>query len=151
MEADMTTLPRKADTILVADDEPYNLQWVVEFLEDKDYKVSVVDNVDFAIRQLQEIQFRAVIADLSIPLLIPDSLLEGKDPLFQRYPGLLIAEYARNHGHLGRQVIVYSVHDDPMVHTVAKRIGCTYLMKGRPRQFKEELEDVLSYDPLAQL
>ena len=49
----MTALPRKTDTILLADDEPYNLQWVVEFLEDKDYKVSVVDNVDFAIRQLQ--------------------------------------------------------------------------------------------------
>lgn len=146
----MTALLRQADTILLADDEPYNLQWVVEFLEKKDYKVSVADNVDGAIRQLQESQFRAVIADLSIPLLIPEALCEGKEALFQRYPGLLIAEYARNHGHLGRQVIVYSVHDDPMVQTVIERIGCTYVQKGRPRKFKEELEDVLSYDPLAQ-
>jgi len=47
--------------------------------------------------------------------------------------------------------IVYSVHDDDAVKRETKRIRCTYLMKGRPRQFKEELKQVLSYDPLSEL
>ena len=72
------------------------------------------------------------------------------DPVYEKYPGLTVADYARQRGHLGRQVIVYSVHDDDAVRAEVVRLGSTYLMKGRPRQFKRELEDVLSYDPLAQ-
>jgi len=140
---------RKEDTILIADDEPYNLQFILDFLELLEYKTVVADNVDNAIRRLQEFRFRAVVADLSIPLLPPQSLLTGRDPLFQKYPGLLVADYARNHNHTGRQVIVYSVHDDAQVRELAGRLGVTYLLKGRPRLLKEEIKDVLSFDPLA--
>jgi CheY-like chemotaxis protein len=145
----MKDLPRRERTILIADDEPYNLQWVLEYLESLKYETVLADNVDKAIQCLQESRFRAVIADLSIPLLPPKSLLSGKDPLFQRYPGLLVAEYARNHNHTGKQVVVYSVHDDAQVREWSGRFGVTYLLKGRPRLFKEEIRDVLSFDPLA--
>ena len=145
----MTAVPRKPNTILLADDEPYNLQWVIEYLKRQRFVVVTAESVDKAIEKLQEIQFRLVIADLSIPLLAPQSLLADKSAIFQQYPGLLIADYARNHGHLGRQVIVYSVHDDAGVKAQATSLGCTFLLKGRPRQFKDELDDVLSYDPLA--
>lgn len=140
---------RKADTILIADDEPYNLQWVVEFLESLGYKTKIAESVDDAIREIKQTTYRAVIADLSIPLLPPQSLLEGADPLYKRYPGLLVAASARSYGHTDRQVIVYSVHNDPMVKFEADRLRVTYLLKGRPRTMKEELRDVLSYDPLA--
>lgn len=145
----MNEIPRKEDTILVADDEPYNLQFVLDFLECLGYKTVVADNVDKAILQLQQHGFRAVIADLSIPLLPPQSLLRDRDPLFHKYPGLLVADYARNHNHTGRQVIVYSVHSDTQVQELAGNLGVTYLLKGRPRILKEEIKDVLSFDPLA--
>src|SRR5262245_22807918 len=143
----MKDLPRKEDTILLVDDEPYHLGWVVEFLETLKYKTVVADNVDNGLLRLQEFRFRSIIADLSVPLLPPQSLLMGRDPLFQKYPGLLVADYARNHNHTGRQVIVYSVHDDPQVRDLSNRLGVTYLLKGRPRVFKEELKDLLSFDP----
>jgi hypothetical protein len=75
--------------------------------------------------------------------------LIDRDPLFQRYPGLLVADYARNHNHTGRQVVVYSVHDDPHVRELTDKLGVTYLLKGRPRILKGELKTVLSFDPLA--
>ena len=145
----MKDLPRKEDTILLADDEPYDLQWVLDFLETMNYKTVVAENVDEALRRLQEHRFRAIIADLSVPLLPPHSLLIGRDPLFQKYPGLLVADYARNHNHTGRQVVVYSVHDDQQVRELALRLGVTYLLKGRPRLLKEEFKSVLSFDPMA--
>ncbi len=145
----MKDLPRKEDTILLADDEPYHLDFVVEFLEKLKYKIVVADNVDKALLRLQECRFRSIIADLSVPLLPPQSLLTGRPPLFQEYPGLLVADYARNHNHTGRQVVVYSVHDDPRVRELTGRLGVTYLLKGRPRMFKEEFMDLLSFDPLA--
>ena len=145
----MTELPRKADTILLADDEPYNLQWIQEYLATKTFQVTVVTNVDLAVAALQASRFRAVIADLSIPFRNPYQVLGHAEPLHTKYPGLVIAEYARTRGHLDRQVIVYSVHDDDLVRAYSARIGATYLLKGRPRQFKDELDSVLSYDPLS--
>jgi CheY-like chemotaxis protein len=149
MEVVVKDLARKADTILLADDEPYNLQFIVDFLESLGYKTEVADNVDKAIQRLQENRFRAVIADLSIPLLSPMGFLSGNAPIYLKYPGLQIADYARNHNHTGRQVIVYSVHDDLQVRELAKRLGVTYLLKGRPRALKEEIKEVLDFDPLA--
>lgn len=145
----MSELPRKEKTILVADDEPYNLQWILDFLESLGYTTVVAENVDSAIRHLEEFRFRAVIADLSIPLSPPQSLLAGKDSIFEKYPGLLVADFARNHSHTGKQVIVYSVHDDTQVRELASRLGVTYLLKGRPRLLKDEIKDILSFDPFA--
>ncbi len=145
----MNAVERKINTVLIADDEPYNLQWMIDFLESLNYETVVADNVDKALQSLQASRFRAVVADLSIPLLPPQSILLGRDPVFQKYPGLLVADYARNHGHTGRQVVVYSVHDDPQVRALARRLGVTYFLKGRPRLLKAEIIDVLSFDPFA--
>lgn len=143
----MTHLPLKSDTVLLADDEPYNLQWLVDWLESQKYKAVVVESVDAAIVQLNEARFRTVIADLNIPLSPPRQMLQGRDALFHTYPGLVIADYARNHDHTGRQVVVYSVHDDPHVQVLAGKLGFTYILKGRPRTMKNEIDAVLRYDP----
>jgi CheY-like chemotaxis protein len=135
------------DTILLADDEPYNLLWVAEFLESRGYKVVQAETVDAALSRLTETLFRAVVADLAIPVSEKEGGKGPVDPVVARYPGLRVAEYARNQGHRGRQVIVYSVYDEPEVEALAAKMGYTYLLKGRPRQFKEELAEVLAYDP----
>lgn len=145
----MTGIPRKEKTVLIADDELFNLQFVVDFLEAKSYLVEVAVNVDAAIAMLQKARYRMVLADLSIPLLPPHALLAGREPLFHKYPGLLIADYARNHNHTGRQVVIYSVHEDAQVRDFSKLYGTGYILKGRPRILKDEILDILSYDPLA--
>lgn len=144
----MTPIPRLADTILLADDEPYNLGWLVEFIVSKGLKVVNARTVDEAIDSMSKHKYRAVVADLSIP--VHDLSLVAPASPQERYPGLAIADIARTRGHLDRQVIIYSVHDDDIVRAESKRLGCTYLLKGRPRQFKEELVSVLSFDPLNQ-
>jgi hypothetical protein len=62
-----------------------------------------------------------------------------------------MCELHPNHNHTGRQVVVYSVHDDVQVRDFSVRLGVTYLLKGRPRILKEEINDVLSFDPLAKV
>jgi CheY-like chemotaxis protein len=143
----MSQIPLRSDTILLADDEPYNLQWIIDWIESLNYRSIVAESVDAAIDQLHAARFRTVIADLSIPLVAPQEFVEGKDPLYKTYPGLVVADYARNHDHTARQIVVYSVHDDPQIRHLSESLGFTYLLKGRPRILKKELEAILQYDP----
>lgn len=145
----LSSRPRRAKTILLADDEPYNLEWLVDYIESLGLKTHVCKNVDEAVQSIERETFRAVIADLGIPALDVATYITSQDPVIQRYPGLLIADRARNLGHTDRQVIVYSVYDDAAVSDAAKKLRCTYILKGRPRRFKEEITEILQYDPLA--
>lgn len=145
----MNDLPRKEDTILLADAEPYNMGFVVDFLESLQFKTVVADTIQQALQNLQEFRFRAVLADLGIPLLPPKTFLVAHNPLYAQYPGLLVAECALNHNHAGREVMVYSIHEDPQVRELSGRLGFSYILKGRPRIWKQELEALLSPDSLA--
>ena len=140
----------KNDTILIVEDEPIYADWLFDFIESIEYNYQHVKTVDEAIDVLANTRFRVVIVDLSVPC---SETLRGtassKSATYSEYPGLFAADFARNHGHRGRQVIVYSVHEQASIKEVTNRLGCTYLAKGRPRSFKDELRNVLSYDPRA--
>lgn len=43
--------------------------------------------------------------------------------------------------------MIYSVHKDASVAEEASKLGCTYILKGRPKEIKAEIEAVVSYDP----
>ena len=140
-----TTMP---DTVLVLDDEMYNLTWMIEFFKDNGLKVKEYANVNEILGPIGEDIYRCIIVDLNVPALPPiNKDVESKGDVFRRYPGLFVAAVARNAGYRGRQVVIYSVHKDEAVEAEAKRLGCTYIRKGRPREMKAELLDVLSYDP----
>jgi CheY-like chemotaxis protein len=142
---------RRKDTIFILDDEPYYLDWLVDFIRSEGYKCELVATLGKALAVLRKERFRMVIADLNVPA--EDSVLPALDergPLYRQFPGLYAAYVARNYtNHTGRQVIVYSVHDNEAVRNETRRLQCTYILKGRPRSFKQEICDVLSYDPLA--
>ena len=135
-------------TVLIMDDEPHILDWLVEYLERQRYKVVMTVNVDQAIDALEKGKYRLVILDLNIPASgdVEELLAQKGDP-YEQYRGLYVAEYARTKGHRGKQVVVYSVHDTGDVSNVCERIGVEYLVKGRPREFKRELDNILGYDP----
>lgn len=137
-----------SNCVLVMDDEPHLLDWLVEYLESKKYSVHQVINVQDAISKLDVNRYRMVVLDLNVPA-SPEYLekLKSKGDLYAEYRGLYVAEVARTKGHRGRQVVVYSVHDSESVSTACEKIGVSYLVKGRPRQFKKELDDILSYEP----
>jgi CheY-like chemotaxis protein len=148
-EEPVKDFPHKEDTILIADAEPYNLRFILDFLESLKYKLVVAESANDALLRLQECRFRAVLADLSVPLLPPLSLLPGREPLFRKWPGLLVADSARNHDYTGKQVVVYSIYDDAQVSELANRLGIAYVLKGRPRLLKQEVQAALSANGLA--
>lgn len=137
-----------SDTIIVIDDELQNVMWMIDWFDAKDLYVQVAPNVNEAMDRVNEEIYRALIVDLNIPVLAPlEEAVQAMGAVYSRYPGLYIANKARNRGYRDRQVILYSVHRDPEVSQEARRLGCTYVIKGRPREIKSELEAVLSFDP----
>jgi CheY-like chemotaxis protein len=145
----MKTPPMDKESILLVDDEPLYMSWAAEYLQSKGYKIRTATSLSTALPILEASRFRVVIIDLSIPASEEWAApLASKGPAYTLYPGLLLADAARNLGHRGRQVILYSAHDDPAVAGERDKLQCTYLLKGSPRRFKEELDEVLSYDPL---
>lgn len=130
------------------DDEPHVLDWLTEYLEAKGFKIEIALNVDHAIDILDRKSFRVAIFDLNVPA-SPETLkkLEQKGSIYTKYRGLYAAEYARTKGHRGKQVIVYSVHDSIDIQNKCTTVDIQYLIKARPREFKRELNDILSFDP----
>jgi CheY-like chemotaxis protein len=140
-----TTRP---DTVVLIDDEIHNMSWMIDHLESGGYTVITASNTNDALRVLDTEIYRAVIVDLNIPVLEPlVSSVVTKGDVYGRYPGLYVAFYARNRGYRDRQVVIYSVHRDPAVSEEASKLGCTYIIKGRPKEIKRELDEVMSFDP----
>jgi CheY-like chemotaxis protein len=136
------------NTVLLMDDEPHLVFWIVEYAESKGYDVKQVHNLQEAISELNKNQYRVVVLDLNVPASADyTKKLQEKGELYMQYRGLYAAEYARTKGHRGKQVVVYSVHDLEEILGVCEKIGVSYLVKGRPRDFKKELDNILSYDP----
>ncbi len=134
--------------ILIMDDEPHLLDWLEEYLSSKGCDCIFARNVDEAIEVLGRQRFRALILDLNVPA--PgqySSAIKEKGELYLTYRGLFVAEHARGLLYRGRQVVLYSVHDIDEVRLQSDRLGVTYVTKGRPRIFKQEIDELLSYDP----
>ena len=135
-------------TIIVIDDEPHNILWLIDFLESKKFKVELASNVVDSLTSVEREIFRALIIDLNIPVSDPyKKAISDRGGVYAKYPGLFVAEKARNRGYMDRQVVIYSVHKDPAVADEARKLGCTYILKGRPKEIKEEIGDIISYDP----
>jgi CheY-like chemotaxis protein len=138
----------KPDTVVLIDDEPYHVLWMVDYLESKGYKVMRANYLNAALDYIETEVYRALIIDLNIPVVTPyDKALADRGGAYARYPGLFLAERARNRGYRDRQVVIYSVHRDAEVSEEVSKIGVTYILKGRPQTIKGEIDEVLSYDP----
>lgn len=138
----------EAKTIMMLDDEMYNLTWMVDYIYSKGFDVTPASNANDAISLIESEIFRVAIIDLNVPLLPPlDAAAAEVGDVYGKFPGLYVARYARNRGYRDRQVVIYSVHRDEAVAEEAKKLGCTYILKGRPKELKQELELILAYDP----
>ena len=138
-------IERKDTAVVIADDEPFNLSFLFDFVRSQGLTVELDETVDDALYRLQQARYRLVIVDLNLPYITPTHDHPPGD-IRNRFPGLCVAEFARNQGHTGRQVILYTVHDLPEVERWAKAMGVTYLPKGRP-SIRDEIRDVLRHDP----
>lgn len=137
-------------SILLMDDEFFNIQWLIDFLDAQGYSVHSASNADEALQAISQEVYRAAILDLNVPMASdPPAGPRTNNSVYKRYPGLYVAWHARNQGYRNRQVIIYTVHRDEEVAREAEILRCTYIVKGRPRELKEEIKSVLVYDPTA--
>lgn len=137
-----------SNTVVLMDDELYSIRWLIDYLEGRGFDVLPARTANEALELLREEIYRCAIIDLNVPLfepLVDESRSLGE--VYGRFPGLFVAREARNLGYRDRQVIIYSVHRDPMVSAEAKKLSCTYILKGRPKMMKTEIDEVLSFDP----
>ena len=134
--------------ILILDDEPHSIAWLPEYLDSKGYSCVLAKSIKEAVDCVAGKKFRAIVVDLNVPASGEyNAVLASKGETYEKYRGLYFAEYARTMGYRNRQVIVYSVHDIDEVRLITDRIRIDYATKGRPRDFKALIDDVLSYDP----
>lgn len=137
-----------SETVVIIDDELHNMGWMIDYIEGNKLRVKTAQNANDAINILSQEIYRAAIIDLNIPILEPLTAKAKEIGLvYAMYPGLYVANFARNRGYRDRQTVLYSVHKDSSVAEEARRLGCTYIIKGRPKEIKTELDAVLSYDP----
>jgi CheY-like chemotaxis protein len=136
------------ELILLLDDELSSVMWMMDYLYSKDYSVHTASNANDAYDMVRKENYRAVIIDLNVPITPPlDQVAADLDPVYLKFPGLLVAREARTRGHRDRQVIIYSVHREAEVRAISEKLRCTYIIKGRPIEIKEELDAVFSFKP----
>lgn len=140
-----TTAP---NSVVLIDDEWHNVSWIQDYLESNNISVITAENLGDAVAIIEKEIYRALIIDLNIPASGPfNALLMGLGAPYPLFPGLYLANKARNLGYRGRQVMLYTVHREAAVTQEANRLGVTYIIKGRPLEIKRELNSVLSFDP----
>lgn len=140
----------KPNTIIVIDDEIHNMTWLVDYLESIDIGVISPSNVNDAIEVIGKEIYRAVVVDLNVPVLDPlKKAVIDRGGVYAKYPGLFVAERARNIGYRARQVVIYSVHKEEAVVEEANKLGCRYILKGRPRIIRDEIKSIIEFDPTA--
>jgi len=141
----ITTSPKSA---ILVDDELHNATWLLDYLYSKKLDVITAETANEALELLEREIHRIAIIDLRIPVLPPiEQLIFSHGESYAKFPGLYVAESARNKGYRDRQVILYSVHREREVADIAERLRISYIMKGRPQEIKREIESVLSFDP----
>lgn len=120
--------------VLLVDDEPEYLSWVVEFLASLGLKVEFAETLPLALEAIDKRTYRLILLDMNIPAGGAASL--AKSPISTKYPGIVAAIKARSRGYGAHQVIAYTVHDDDAADAELAKLSCRYVLKGRPAALK---------------
>jgi DUF917 family protein len=68
---------------------------------------------------------------------------------YGQYKGLNVIRHVRNQAQAGKRVVAYSAHENDEIRAVIENLYCQYVVKGRARDIKTEIESVLHRDPKA--
>lgn len=134
----------KSTNILILDDEPEFLEWVVEYLEGRALKVEFATNLAEALDCIGRKEYCLFLVDLNVPdggAITPEMV--ERTPLIRQFPGLALAQACRNIGYGQHSVIAYSVHDHEGAEAELDRLWCRYVLKGRPEVLKIVIEKSL--------
>lgn len=139
--------PYLAKEIFIADDEPIYLGFLIDYLSSQNYQIKLTETADDAISVAAANDYRAYVVDLNIPASNALKATASKKDLEESFPGISIARAILTSGVSPRKVLIYSVHLTDALHAEIGRLGVEYVQKGRPRNIKDALNRILSYDP----
>jgi CheY-like chemotaxis protein len=133
--------------ILLADDEPEHLDWLVDYLAAKGFKTTIVTNIKESVGAFEACAYRAYIVDLNIPFggWVPS--IPEPSGTYSEYHGLYALKLIRSQGVPGDRVIAYSAHYNEQIVSEIKRLYCKYVVKNRPPVLKAEIDPILKRDP----
>lgn len=143
-------IPQKYEEkqILVADDEREHVEFLLDYLKSKGFSITFVENAKEALSACERIRYRAYFIDLNIPFGDP-TLNPHKREIHSEYPGLRIIQVIRTQGNAGARVVAYSAHyNDQIASEIERKLYCKYVVKGRVRDLKDAIDDILKADPL---
>lgn len=141
----------QASKVLLADDEPEHSDWLIDYLEAKGFQTVIATNVRDTIEAIEREAFRIYLIDLNIPLGGWAPTVSQVGSTYGEYHGLYILKLVRSQGSPGSHVIAYSAHENEPIRAEIRRLYCRYVVKGRPREFKREIDDLLNRPPPKQL
>jgi len=136
----------KESTVLIVDDEPEYLAWLCDYLAKKGFEVEIAESVAEAVQLADAADYRLYLVDLNIPAgnwHPPASLPE----IYSQYKGFNVIRYLRNQTQAGRRVVAYSAHENDDIHAAINNLYCQYVIKGRAKDIKLEIDSVLQHDP----
>ncbi|HEB0655531.1 TPA: response regulator [Pseudomonas aeruginosa] len=134
--------------VLVVDDEGEHVQFLIDYLEGKGFRVTFVETAQDAISACESTKFRAYFIDLNIPF-GADSLPVDLKGVYQQYIGLYVIRAIRSQGNSGARVLAYSAHYNDLIASEIERLYCKYVIKGRAKELKTAFDGVLEIDPVA--
>ena len=141
---------KRSTTVLVIDDQPFELRWLAEFLTTHGYAFESAKDLKDGIDRIESSErdkYKLLVVDMEIPI----GGYVGRPPkeaqraaLYQTYPGLMAVQAARNYDYNSSNVLVYSVHQSDAINAEVMLLRCRYMLKGRPRGLKEILLAMLA-------
>jgi len=144
----MTSRPYKEKTVLLVDDEPEYLDWLYDYLSAKGLDVEIAESVAEAVQLADSADYRLYVVDLNIPAgswVAPSTQPE----VYSQYKGFNVIRYVRNQTQAGKRVVAYSAHENDEIRAAIENLYCQYVVKGRAKDIKTEIESVLRHDPKA--
>lgn len=142
------TVPKTYDSqrVLIVDDEIEHLQFFVDYMRTKGLTVDTAVNAGEALKKSEDLKYRAYFIDLNIPL--GDTTLPLDAPAsYYSYKGLYVIQRIRSQGNSGIRVVAYSAHYNDEIQSEMSRLYSTYIVKGRVRDLKDTVAEILRVDP----
>jgi len=138
---------RESAVVLLIDDEPEYLAFVVDYLESLGLKTEIARNLPEAMAAIDRNVYRLILVDMEIPALGADAVVKRPSAVAHKYPGIVAAIHCRNQGYGAHQVIAYTVHDDDAADAELRKLNCRYVLKGRPEALKRVIQSSLGSKP----
>lgn len=135
--------------VLIADDEREHIEFLLDYFKAKGFRIKFAESAKEAFAAAELTRYRAYFIDLNIPF--GDPAIDPKsNPTFTEYPGLKIIQAIRTQGNAGARVVAYSAHYNEQINSEIERLYCRYIVKGRAKELKDSIDEILSNDPLQQ-